>query len=222
MEDQRITAVVSERVSSQKTRLNFAELFAQKDRLARLSMAVALFALLVTSLVMLHATNQARRGVRFVVLDPAGNWTVAPGATFSQASDLHVQQALLATSALLLRNPEDFDQPEVLQALFARNALAQATQLKGLEAAEFQERRLHQKPQVARINAIETRDDRAQIEVTGQLIRTGLYEQTPFTEVIPFRLRLVFRLNPDLLRMRRQPVLVTEFDLAYSHENPRS
>mgnify|MGYP000895714458 CR=1 FL=1 len=222
MEDQRITAVVNERVPPERTRLNFAELFAHKDRLARLSMAVALSALLVASLAVFHATNQARRGVRFVVLDPAGNWTLAPAATFADAHDVQVQQALLATTALLLRNPDDFDQAEVLQALFARNALSQAIQLKGIEASEFQERRLHQKPQVARINAIETRDDRAQIEVTGQLIRTGLYEQTPFTEVIPFRLRLVFRPNPDPLRMRRQPVLVTEFDLAYTDENPRS
>jgi len=158
--------------------------------------------------------------VRFVVLDPAGNWILAPGTTFAGAGDLHVQQALLATTALLLRNPEDFDQPEVLQALFARNALAQAIQLKSTEAAEFQERRLQQKPQVARINAIETREERAHIEVIGELLRTGLYKQTVFTEVIPFKLRLMFRPNPDLLRKRRQPTLVTEFELSY--EDPHS
>ncbi|MCZ7636798.1 MAG: hypothetical protein M5U12_12615 [Verrucomicrobia bacterium] len=154
-------------------------------------------------------------GVRYLVLDPAGNWTLAPGTTFAEASELHVQQALLATTALLLRNPAGFDQPEVLEALFGRNALAQATHLRGLEGTEFHERQLHQKPQVARINAIETRDDRAQIEVTGTLLRTGLYQKTPFAEVLPFRLRLTFRPNPDLLRNRRQPTLVTEFELAY-------
>lgn len=162
-----------------------------------------------------RARHQARRGVRYLVLDPAGNWTLTPGTTFAAASELHVQQALLATTALLLRNPAGFDQPEVLEALFGGNALAQATHLRGLEGAEFHERQLHQKPQVARINAIETRDDRAQIEVTGTLLRTGLYQNTPFAEVLPFRLRLTFRPNPDLLRNRRQPTLVTEFELAY-------
>ncbi len=221
MEEPRLTPVVNEPLPPARTGFNFAEFFARKDRLARLALAVTLAALLATSLALLLASGQARRGVRFVVLDPAGNWTLAPGATFGEASDLHVQQALLATTALFLRNPEDFDQPEVLQSLFARDALAQAMQLKGIEAEEFQERRLHQKPQVARINAIETRDDRAHVEVTGELLRTGVYEEAAFTEVIHFTLRLVFRPNPDLLGNRRQPTVVTEFELAYTHEDPR-
>jgi len=105
-----------------------------------------------------------------------------------------------------------------LQSWFDRDALAQATQLKGIEAGEFQERRVLQRPQVARINAIETRDDRAHVEVTGELLRTGLYEGAAFTEVIQFTLRLVFRPNPDLLGNRRQPTVVTEFELAYTHD----
>lgn len=215
MDSPRLTTTVREQLPASPRRVDFAAFFAHKDRLARLAMAVALAALLAMTLALLLATHQARRGIRYLVLDPAGNWTLAPGTTFAEASELHVQQALLATTALLLRNPAGFDQPEVLEALFGRNALAQATHLRGLEGTEFQERQLHQKPQVARINAIETRDDRAQIEVTGTLLRTGLYQKTPFAEVLPFRLRLTFRPNPDLLRNRRQPTLVTEFELAY-------
>lgn len=222
MDTPRTTPTDHARLAPARGRFDLAAFFAHKDRLARLAMAVALLAVITTGLAVSLAATQVRHGVRFVVLDPAGNWTLAPGTTFAAAAELHVQQALLAANALLLRNPENFDQPEVIEALFGPRALAQALQLKNHEAAEFRERRLQQKPQVARINAIETRDDRAQIEVTGQLFRTGLYRKTPFTEVIPFRLRLSFRPNPDLLRNRRQPTVVTEFELAYENPTPAS
>jgi hypothetical protein len=220
MEEQRLTPVVDERLTAESPRINFPAFFAHKDRLARLALAVAVAALLVTALALLSATASARRGVRFVVLDPAGNWILAPGATFAEAKELHVQQALLATTALLLRNPQDFDQPEILQALFGRVALSLAVQLKGAEGREFLERQIHQKPQVARITAVETREDQVQLRVTGELARSGVFEQAPFTEVIPFTLRLTLRPNPDLLRNRRQPTLVTDFALLYEHPSP--
>jgi hypothetical protein len=221
MEEPRLTPVVNEPLPPARTGFNFAEFFARKDRLARLALAVTLAALLATSLALLLASGQARHGVRIVVLDSAGNWMAAPGATFGEASELHVQQALLATSALFLRSPEDFDQPEILQALFSREALSQAMQLKGIEAAEFQERHLHQKPQVTRVTAIETRDERAQIEVTGELLRNGTHAEVGFTEVIPFTLRLDLRPTPDLLRAQRGHLtIVTAFEIAY--ESPRS
>lgn len=222
METPRTTPTTTERLAPQRARFDFGAFFAHKDRLARLAMAVALLALVITGVALGMATTQVRHGVRFVVLDPAGNWTLAPGNTFAAATELHVQQALLAANALLLRNPDSFDQPEVIEAMFGRYAIAQAMQLKNTEGREFHERQLQQKPQVARINAIETRDDRAQIEVTGQLLRTGLYRRTPFTEVLPFKLRLTFRPNPDLLRNRRQPTLVTEFELAYEDSTSAS
>lgn len=220
MEEPRLTPVVTEPIPPAREGFNFAEFFARKDRLTLLSVGVALVASVALIMVFLFALKSGRRGDRYVVLDPAGGWTNAPGAYFGGAGDLHVQQALLAASALFLRSPEDFDQPEVLQALFSNEALTQAMQLKGIEAADFLERGLHQKPQVAKITAIETRDDRAHIEVTGELLRNGTQAGVAFTEVIPFTLRLLLRPNPDLLSNRRQPTLVTGFELAYEAPHP--
>lgn len=220
MEEPRLTPVVAEAIPSAREGFNFAEFFARKDRLTLLSVGLALFALVAIVLVFVYAFSLGRHGTMLVVLDEAGNGTPARGATFGEAGQLHVQQALLATSALFLRGPEDFDQPEVLQALFSNEALSQAMQLKGIEAADFLERGLHQKPQVAKITAIETRDDRAHIEVTGELLRNGTQAGVAFTEVIPFTLRLLLRPNPDLLSNRRQPTLVTGFELAYEAPRP--
>jgi hypothetical protein len=211
----RRTPVVSERLPTPKPRFNAGAFFAHKDRLARLCIAVALAALLVASLALALAISNARQPVQFVVLDPTGNCIVAPGAAFHQAKELHVQQAMLATTALLLRNPRDFDQPELLQALFSRSAQTQATALKAVEAGEFTARQVRQKPEISRIEAIATRQAEVQIQVTGQLVRNGMLHDAPFTELMRFTLRLVLTPNPDLLRNRHQPTVVTQFSLKY-------
>jgi hypothetical protein len=219
-EFERKTPAVSERLDSDKRPFNPAAFLAGKDRITRRSLMVALLAMIVALWELFAAWAKASQKVLFVVLDPNGNVIVAPGATFAEAKQLHVQQALLATTALLLRNPKDFDQPEFLQALYSRGALAQATALKAAEAPEFQERQIQQKPQIARIDAIVTRQEEVQVQVTGQLTRWGIVQQAPYTEAVPFTLRLVLKANPDLLRMRRQPTVVTQFTLRY--ETPRS
>ena len=220
METQRRTPVFSERLDSPHSTFSPAAFLAGKDRLTRLSLWVALAALVVAAVTTVAAWSNARQKVLFVVLDPNGNVIVSPGAPFAEAKELHVQQALLAATALLLRNPKDFDQPEILQALFARSALAQASALKASDAGEFQERQIQQKPRITRIDAIHTRQEEVQVMVTGQLARWGVVQQAPFTEVVPFTLRLVLKPNPDLLRNRRQPTQVTQFTLRY--ETPHS
>jgi len=216
----RLTPVVSERLVTPKPRFNAGAFFAHKDRLARLCMAVAFAALAVAALALALAIPNARRPVQYVIIDPTGTCILVNGATFHEAKELHLQQAMLATTALLLRNPRDFDQPEILQALFSRSAQSQAAALKTAEGAEFAARQVRQKPEISRIEAIATRQAEVQIQVTGQLVRTGMVHDAPFTELVHFTLRLVLVPNPDLLRNRRQPTVVTQFSLKY--ESPAS
>ena len=223
METERKTPLKSERLPASNAGFNLAAFLAGRDRLARLSLIVALAALMVTVFALMQAFANSRQKTLFVVLDPSGNTIVAPGVLFIEAKELHVQQAILATAALLLRNPKDFDQPEILQALYSKNALAQATALKTAEAAEFVDRQLHQKPQITRSEAISTRQEEVQIQVKGQIARWGVVQEAPFSDALAFTLRLVFQPNGDLLRNRRQPVIVTQFTLKYEKpEKPRS
>ena len=55
----------------------------------------------------------------------------------SEARDLHVQQAELATMAFLERNPKDFDNPDLLKLTFLKPALAKAQDERVKEMAEF-------------------------------------------------------------------------------------
>ncbi len=215
LQTERSTPVLSERVVPTRSPLIPSAFLAGKDRLARLSLFVAALALLIAALALALAFSRGHQQVLFVVLDPNGNVIVAPGVAFLEAKELHVQQALLAATALLLRNPKDFDQPEILQALFSPTALAQARALKAAEAHEFEDRQMQQKPQITRIEAIQTRQEEVQIQVSGQLARWGVGEQAAFSDAVTFSLRLVLKPNLDLLRNRRQPVVVTQFTLHY-------
>src|SRR5688572_26351703 len=123
-----------------------AVFFAQKDRLVRWCAITTFASILCAVLSLVIALGATTQAMRFVVLDPAGNVFVTPGRVFDEARELHVQQALLATSAILLRNPNNFDLPELVQSLFVSDALNQAFAIKTTETPEFQTKQIHQKP----------------------------------------------------------------------------
>jgi hypothetical protein len=195
--------------------MNLGAFFAQKDRLVRWCLLTSIGSIGCAILSLVTALSVSKRDIRFVVLDPAGNVFVAPGRAFDEAKELHIEQALLATSALLLRQPNDFDLPELLQTLFAPRSHNEAMTLKSREHPEFQLKQIHQKPLVSRVEALEVRPNAVRLQVSGQLLRTGSFQGQPMTEVIPFVLDLVLQHNLDLLRNRRQPTVVNEFSLRY-------
>ena len=84
-------------------------------------------------------------------LDPAGTYCLSPLLQFSEARDLHIQPAGLATMAFLERNPKDFDNPDLLKLMFLKPALAKAqgerlfpesrdAQIRGLGVADGRKR----------------------------------------------------------------------------------
>lgn len=215
MENERITKVVTDREDRTPPSLNVAAFLRNRERLSRLLVWHALGSTVVNLLALGILVASAGRPVEFVVLDPNGNTIVAPGARFEEATEVHLQQALLVTSALLTRHPKDFDQPEILKAMCTREAMAQASELKAVESKEFQDREIEQKPHVTRVDAISKRQGEVQVQVVGELARFGVVQHTPFSETIPFTLRLDLQHNADLLRNRRQPTLLKSFTISY-------
>jgi hypothetical protein len=48
---------------------------------------------------------------------------------------------------------------------------------------------LHQKAEIARIDILATRDNEVLAAVTGQIIRSGIFQDQAFTEAFPLTLR---------------------------------
>ncbi len=99
------------------------QLFAQRDRLPWFWFFVAVAVSVLAALDRYHIINQFKQRERVVIIDPAQTYYISPLLQFSEAKDLHAQQAELATVTFLQRNPKDFDHPDLLRQMFLKSAL---------------------------------------------------------------------------------------------------
>ena len=79
--------------------------------------------------------------------------------------------------------------------------------------AEFEAKSLHQKVEVGLPEILSTRDDAFYTSADIQLIRVGAYQGAPITEVLHYRVKFKFLVNPDLTRNGRFPTAVAAFQV---------
>lgn len=60
---------------------------------------------------------------------------------------------------------------------------------------------------------LSTRDNAFYTSADVQLIRVGSYQSTPITEVMRYRVKFKFLVNPDLTRNGRFPTAVAAFQI---------
>ena len=182
-----------------------------KDRLARFWFFVAAATIVGSAVERFHFARTMKERERVVIVDPAGTFFVSPLLQFQEAHELHVQQSTLAAVAFLERNPKGFDHPELLKQMFLKSAHDRAKAQWSGEEAEFKAKQLHQKAEVAKIDFLETRTDAVLTQVSGQLIRSGIFQEKAFTEAFPFSLRLKLLRNPNMATNGRYPTAVADF-----------
>jgi hypothetical protein len=185
--------------------------FIDKDRLARFWFLTAAAVLVGTAVERIHLARTLKERERVVIVDPAGTFFVSPLMQFQEARELHAQQSTLAAVAFLERNPKDFDHPELLKQMFLKDAFSKARSQWSKEEPEFKAKQLHQKAEIARIEFIETRADAVLTQVTGQLVRSGIFQDRAFSEAVPFVLKLKMRRNPNMVENGRFPTAIEDF-----------
>ena len=192
-------------------RFDPTRLFIQRDRLPWFWFFFTVAVLLLSAIDRYHIVSQFKQRERVVIIDPAGTYYLSPLLQFAEAKDLHVQQAELATMVFLTRNPKDFDNPDLLKLMFLKPALAKAQDEKIKESVEFRSKQLHQKAEIGQIDILATRDNEVLAAVTGQIIRSGIFQDKVFTEAFPFTLRLRLIRNPNMALNGRFPTAVGDF-----------
>jgi hypothetical protein len=190
---------------------DFTRLLVLRDRLPWFWFAFTVVVLLLSAVDRYHLVAQFKQRDHVVIIDPAGTYYLSPLLQFSEAKDLHVQQAELATVAFLERNPKEFDNPDLLKLMFLKPALAKAQDEKIKESVEFRAKQLHQKAEIGQIDILATRDNDVLAAVTGQIIRSGIFQDKAFTEAFPFTLRLRLIRNPNMALNGRFPTAVGDF-----------
>jgi len=190
---------------------DFARLLVQRDRLPWFWFFFTVAVLLLSAIDRYHIVSQFKQRERVVIIDPAGTYYLSPLLQFQEAKELHVQQAELATLAFLERNPKEFDNPDLLKLVFLKSAFNKAQDERISESVEFRAKQLHQKVEIGRIDILATRENEVLAAVTGQLIRSGIFQDKAFTEAFPFTLRLRLVRNPNMALNGRFPTAVGDF-----------
>ena len=145
-------------------------------------------------------------------------WEPAPGtrSVLNQlqeiATALDFLQSALETRKFE-RNPEGLDNPELFKQLFLKDAAKSAQLVIDKAKPEFQAKSLHQKVELDPPEVLSTRDNAFYTSVDVQLIRVGAYQGAPITEVLRYRVKFKFLLNPDLTRNGRFPTAVAAFQV---------
>jgi hypothetical protein len=192
-------------------------IFIDKDRLARFWFLAAVAVLISAGIERIHLVRTLKERERVVIVDPAGTFFVSPLLDFQEARDLHAQQSTLAALAFLERNPKGFDHPELLKQMCLKAAYEKARSQWSAEEAEFKSKQLHQKAEIAKIDFVETRSDVVLTQVSGQLIRSGVFEDRAFSEAMPFTLKLKMQRNPNMVENGRFPTAIQDFKYEPTH-----
>jgi hypothetical protein len=215
MEALRKTPAAQELLPNPPGRFDAAQFFAHKDRLARLCIVALLLCLVCNGLQTAALLAWMSRKDRVTVIDDEGIARIGTPKPLAEARELHQRLAFEAAESLLLRNPRDFDAPEILQALLSRPALNRANALKAAEAPQFDELQIEQKPLISRIDIRQSAPGEFRAHISGELSRSGVLHEKPFTDALEFTLDLIMRRNPDVLRSRIQPLKIWDFTLVY-------
>ncbi|MGH8024049.1 MAG: hypothetical protein ACRED1_10735 [Limisphaerales bacterium] len=202
---------VSTRIVAARKGFDLTRLLVLRDRLPWFWFAFTVAVLLLSAIDRYHIISEFKERERVVVIDSSGTYYISPLLKFSEAKQLHVQQAELATMAFLERNPKDFDNPDLLKLMFLKKAFEKAQDERISEAVEFRAKQLHQKAEIGRIDILTTRDNQVLADVTGQVIRVGIFQGKAFTEAFPFTLRLLMLRNPNMALNGRFPTAVGDF-----------
>lgn len=210
METKTISTQPQGRLPARK-HFDISRLLVLRDRLPWFWFFFTVGVLLLSAFDRYHLISQFKERERIVILDPSGTYYVSPLLKFQEARQLHVQQAELAAMAFLERNPKDFDNPDLLKTMFLKKAYNKAQDERISEQVEFRAKQLHQKAEIGQIDILATRENQVLANVTGQVIRVGIFQGKAFTEAFPFTLRLLFLRNPNIIQNGRFPTAVADF-----------
>ena len=201
----------TERPTFSRKKFDPTRIFVDRDRLAWFWFIVAGLILIGAAMDRFFLVQSFKQRERVVILDPSGTFHIAPLLKFEEAKDLHAEQSSLAAIAFLERNPKSFDHADLLKQMFLKNALVKAQAERASEEAEFAAKQLHQKAEIAKITILQTRENFVLTQVTGQLVRTGIFQDRAFAEAVPFTLTFKFQRNPNMVQNGRFPTAVYDF-----------
>lgn len=147
------------------------------------------------------------------IVDASGQTILAPATSWYDATSVHEFIANLAAKALLNRNPNGFDEPDLLKQVYLKPMYKIIMEQQQKIAEKFKSRDIHQKCEIMKVDMLQKSEDFIMARIKGQLIRSGVYQGQSYNEGFKFILDLKLVRNPRLGYNQRLPYAVSWFSI---------
>jgi hypothetical protein len=124
---------------------------------ARFWMLLAAFSITLAAVAPYLTISMMKQEEKVVILDPGGTLIYSPLIGFEEAGELHAYHVRLACLALLQRNPNGPDLPDLQKRILLEPTQEKAERLYLGQNGEFDKKRIHQKVEVTKIDILDTR-----------------------------------------------------------------
>jgi hypothetical protein len=150
-----------------------------------------------------------------IVNNDTGTMVYAPVLGFMQAEELHAYHARMAIFAVCQKNPNGYTFPELVSRLFTEPCRKKLQEKWEIDKPQFEAHQIRQSPEIAKIEIVSTGNrggyDSVTVNVTGQIVRTGVSAGVAFSDPRMFSAQFVFVRNPDMLANSLMPEVVDTF-----------
>ncbi|MBN2642943.1 MAG: hypothetical protein JXR78_14930 [Victivallales bacterium] len=154
---------------------------------------------------------QWRDNNKLIVMDKAHSYHISEYSSEESLRRLYEYQIKQAVSAFLMRNPQGFDNKELLDAMFVGEAMEEVIKQSLSEALQFKEYKMHQKAEILNVRILRADRSRSFARVNGQLIRYYVSQanvQKTFTA--QFEMNVELQVNHNTATNSRYPFVITK------------
>ena len=168
------------------------------------------------------AMYELRDNNRLILLDQAHSYHVTEYSGEETLRKLYEYQMKQAVFAFLMRNPNGFDNRELLEIMFQGQAKLEAHKQLAAEAEQFRTYKMHQKPEILNIRILRADRRRSYAKIEGQLIRYYVgSDQQQRTFTVDFELNMELQVNFDAATNSRYPFHVTNLKYAQTEQKEK-
>lgn len=190
--------------------------FASRAFTVRVLALACVFLLFAAALGPLLTVYLLHEPERVVIVSEDGTVTIARLQRSREALGLPKIAAGQAARAMLDRTTGGIEDTDAIDLMFSRTAKEKLTEFVKSQAAVFREYGYHQKVEIAATEIAADTDGSYRARVTGQLIRAGVFNDTPKLDRLNFTLVLYFFRNESAVINRQYPLGVWNFDYSES------
>ena len=192
------------------------DLFASRAFTVRVLAVACLFFMLTSAVGPILALYVAREPERVAIVDSDGTVTLTRLQRYRDAFLFHKMAATQAARAMLNRTPDGVEDSDTVGLMFNQAGKDKLADLVKSQTPVLREFDYHQKAEIQSTEIAADPDGSYRARVKGQLIRAGVFNESPKLDRLNFTLLLYLFRNTNAALNKQYPLGVWNFDYSES------